>query len=55
MFVRLMGADKSQIGVESALSTHPNITLVSEAYAAGDKTLNDVVAVSNSRNSISFI
>lgn len=41
-----MGADKSQIAVETALSTHPNIVLVSEAYAAGDKTLDDVVSVS---------
>lgn len=43
IFVRLMGADKSQIAVEVALSTHPNIVLVSEAYGAGDKTLDDVV------------
>lgn len=40
-----MGSDKSQIAVECALSTHPNVTLVSEAYAAGDRTLHDVVSV----------
>eukprot|EP00922_Rhytidocystis_sp_ex-Travisia-forbesii_P068418 GHVS01101897.1.p1 GENE.GHVS01101897.1~~GHVS01101897.1.p1 ORF type:complete len:1287 (-),score=176.15 GHVS01101897.1:665-4525(-) len=42
-FVRLMGTDKSQIAVEAALQTHSNITLVSEALSADDKTIHDVV------------
>lgn len=50
-----MGADKSQIALESALSTHPNATLVSEAYAAGDKTLYDVVSVSSTNTTRSTV
>eukprot|EP00922_Rhytidocystis_sp_ex-Travisia-forbesii_P059945 GHVS01088861.1.p1 GENE.GHVS01088861.1~~GHVS01088861.1.p1 ORF type:complete len:1296 (+),score=269.55 GHVS01088861.1:54-3890(+) len=42
-FVRLMGRDKSHMVVEAALQTHSNVTLVSEALSAGDKTLQDVV------------
>eukprot|EP00923_Selenidium_pygospionis_P037774 GHVN01066133.1.p1 GENE.GHVN01066133.1~~GHVN01066133.1.p1 ORF type:complete len:1245 (-),score=203.17 GHVN01066133.1:5962-9696(-) len=42
-FIRLMGRDKSQMVLEAALQTHPNLTLVSECYAAGDKTIDDCV------------
>eukprot|EP00920_Eleutheroschizon_duboscqi_P001913 GHVT01004990.1.p1 GENE.GHVT01004990.1~~GHVT01004990.1.p1 ORF type:complete len:1120 (-),score=212.44 GHVT01004990.1:658-4017(-) len=42
-FVRLMGRDKSHVVLETALQGHPNVVLISERYADGDKTLDDVV------------
>eukprot|EP00918_Siedleckia_nematoides_P054337 GHVU01118692.1.p2 GENE.GHVU01118692.1~~GHVU01118692.1.p2 ORF type:complete len:118 (-),score=15.60 GHVU01118692.1:44-397(-) len=44
-FVRLMGREKSHVVLEAALQTHPNVTVVSEQYAAEDKTLDHVVQV----------
>lgn len=42
-FIRLMGRDASHITLECALTTHPNIAVISEEVAAKGQTLNGVV------------
>eukprot|EP00919_Chromeraceae_sp_WS-2016_P072829 GHVR01172161.1.p1 GENE.GHVR01172161.1~~GHVR01172161.1.p1 ORF type:complete len:1248 (+),score=290.09 GHVR01172161.1:34-3777(+) len=42
-FVRLMGRDRSYGLLECALTTHPNVTIVSEQYSQEDASLDDVV------------
>ena len=42
-FIKLMGRSASHIGLEAALETHPNITLISEEVAAKKQTLNEIV------------
>lgn len=43
-FVRLMGMDKSHLALETALSTHSNVTLISEYITSGqNSTLIDVI------------
>ncbi len=42
-FIRLMGRSASQITLECALQTHPNITLISEEVAAKKQTVEAVV------------
>lgn len=43
-FIKLMGRDASNITLECALQTHPNVALVSEEVEAKNMTLNDVVS-----------
>ena len=42
-FIKLMGRSASHIGLECALQTQPNITLISEEVAAKKMTLQEVV------------
>jgi len=42
-FIKLMGRSASHIGLECALKTQPNITLISEEVAEKKETLGDVV------------
>ena len=42
-FIKLMGRSASHIGLECALKTHPNITIISEEIEAKQQTLEDVV------------
>ena len=42
-FVRVMGRSASHIALECALSTRPNITLISEEVEAKQQTLSDIV------------
>jgi pyrophosphate--fructose-6-phosphate 1-phosphotransferase len=42
-FIKLMGRSASHIGLECALKTQPNITLISEEVAAKQQTLDDIV------------
>jgi diphosphate-dependent phosphofructokinase len=42
-FIKLMGRSASHIGLECALKTQPNITLISEEVAAKQQTLEDIV------------
>lgn len=42
-FIKLMGRSASHIGLECALKTHPNITVISEEVAAKKQTLNEIV------------
>jgi pyrophosphate--fructose-6-phosphate 1-phosphotransferase len=42
-FIKLMGRSASHIGLECALQTHPNITLISEEIAEKKQTLKEVV------------
>jgi pyrophosphate--fructose-6-phosphate 1-phosphotransferase len=42
-FIKLMGRSASHIGLECALKTQPNITLISEEVAQKKQTLDDVV------------
>ncbi len=42
-FVKLMGRSASHIGLECALQTQPNITLISEEVAEKQQTLNEIV------------
>lgn len=42
-FIKLMGRSASHIGLECALKTQPNITLVSEEVAEKQQTLEDIV------------
>ncbi|PTN09387.1 diphosphate--fructose-6-phosphate 1-phosphotransferase [Mangrovibacterium marinum] len=42
-FIKLMGRSASHIGLEAALQTQPNITLVSEEVAAKKQTLGEIV------------
>ncbi len=42
-FMKLMGRSASHIGLECALKTQPNITLISEEVAAKQQTLDDIV------------
>ncbi|WP_234445860.1 diphosphate--fructose-6-phosphate 1-phosphotransferase [Carboxylicivirga marina] len=43
-FIKLMGRSASHIGLECALQTQPNITIVSEEVEAKQQTLDDVVS-----------
>ena len=43
-FIKLMGRSASHIGLEAALQTQPNITLVSEEVADKKQTLDEIVA-----------
>ena len=42
-FIKLMGRSASHIGLECALKTQPNITLISEEVAEKKQTLSDIV------------
>jgi diphosphate-dependent phosphofructokinase len=42
-FIKLMGRSASHIGLECALQTQPNITIISEEVEAERKTLNQIV------------
>src|SRR5690554_3098740 len=42
-FIKLMGRSASHIGLECALKTQPNVTLISEEVAANKQTLEDIV------------
>jgi pyrophosphate--fructose-6-phosphate 1-phosphotransferase len=42
-FIKLMGRSASHIGLECALKTQPNITLISEEVAEKQQTLGDIV------------
>lgn len=42
-FIKLMGRSASHIGLEAALETHPNITLISEEVAEKKQTLGEIV------------
>ena len=42
-FIKLMGRSASHIGLECALKTQPNVTLISEEVAEKKETLGDVV------------
>jgi pyrophosphate--fructose-6-phosphate 1-phosphotransferase len=42
-FIKLMGRSASHIGLEAALQTQPNITLISEEVAAKKQTLGEIV------------
>ncbi len=42
-FIKLMGRSASHIGLEAALETHPNITLISEEVAEKNQTLGEIV------------
>ena len=42
-FIKLMGRSASHIGLECALQTQPNITIISEEVEAKQQTLDDVV------------
>ena len=42
-FIKLMGRSASHIGLEAALETHPNITLISEEVAEKKQTLSEIV------------
>jgi pyrophosphate--fructose-6-phosphate 1-phosphotransferase len=42
-FIKLMGRSASHIGLECALQTHPNITLISEEVAEKKQTLVEIV------------
>ncbi len=42
-FIKLMGRSASHIGLEAALQTQPNITLISEEVAEKKQTLNEIV------------
>ena len=42
-FIKLMGRSASHIGLECALKTRPNITIISEEVAAKKQTLNEIV------------
>lgn len=42
-FIKLMGRSASHIGLECALQTQPNITLISEEVAAKEQTLGEIV------------
>ena len=42
-FIKLMGRSASHIGLECALKTKPNITIISEEVAAKKQTLNEIV------------
>ncbi len=42
-FIKLMGRSASHIGLECALKTQPNITLISEEVAANKQTLDNIV------------
>ncbi len=43
-FIKLMGRSASHIGLECALQTQPNITIISEEVEANQQTLDDVVS-----------
>jgi diphosphate-dependent phosphofructokinase len=43
-FIKLMGRSASHIGLECALKTQPNITLISEEVAENKQTLENIVA-----------
>ena len=59
-FIKLMGRSASHIGLECALKTQPNITIISEEVAAKKQTLNEIVdyiagvIAVNSKNSKNF-
>jgi pyrophosphate--fructose-6-phosphate 1-phosphotransferase len=42
-FIKLMGRSASHIGLEAALQTQPNITLISEEVAKKEQTLQEIV------------
>jgi len=42
-FIKLMGRSASHIGLECALQTQPNVTIISEEVEAKQQTLDDVV------------
>lgn len=42
-FIKMMGRSASHITLECALQTHPNLALISEEVAKGEKTLEEVV------------
>ena len=42
-FIKLMGRSASHIGLEAALQTQPNITLISEEVATKKQTLSEIV------------
>jgi pyrophosphate--fructose-6-phosphate 1-phosphotransferase len=42
-FIKLMGRSASHIGLEAALQTQPNITLISEEVAEKKRTLSEIV------------
>ena len=42
-FIKLMGRSASHIGLECALQTQPNITIISEEVEAEKQTLNEIV------------
>ncbi len=42
-FIKLMGRSASHIGLECALQTQPNVTVISEEVEAEQKTLNQIV------------
>ena len=42
-FIKLMGRSASHIGLECALKTQPNITLISEEIARKEETLHEIV------------
>jgi pyrophosphate--fructose-6-phosphate 1-phosphotransferase len=42
-FIKLMGRSASHIGLECALQTQPNITIISEEVEAKKQTLNEIV------------
>ncbi len=43
-FIKLMGRSASHIGLECALQTQPNVTIISEEVEAKQQTLDDVVS-----------
>ena len=43
-FIKLMGRSASHIGLEAALETQPNVTLISEEVAAKKQTLEEIVS-----------
>ncbi len=42
-FIKLMGRSATHVGLEVALQTHPNITLISEEVEAGNMSLDELV------------
>jgi len=42
-FIKLMGRSASHVAIETALQTHPNVTLISEEIEKNKMSLNDVV------------
>jgi len=43
-FIKLMGRSASHIGLECALQTQPNVTIISEEVEAKQQTLDDVIS-----------
>ena len=42
-FIRLMGKDPSNLALECALQTHPNMTIISEEAAWRGESIQDIV------------